>query len=590
MQGASRARRARRFSPYTCMQEDHENPAELARSALRRLAEQGVAPTPRHFRRAYFEQTPHGAALSSGALLRRLERLPLARSPAWPQLREALTSEHWELALDLMAGLLLDSQPVAAAPAPVGAAVGAFVREWSRSQASLSHLSKLQALQAVEATRDNAELERLLHDTAARWSALADRALPSSAEAPAAAAIGGGEPWRRAWADALRMVEHSYADAPQLRAQAGELLRLATELDASAERLQAPARALWKACEDWHDLSAQTRARLLEAMRLLLDNVSELFDPGHWLQTQIGALRALLLDPPDVPRLAQAVAQLKDLLFRQGVLARAEEDARAVARELFEMVVRSLGTYAESTARYGNDLNHGLRELDDSLDWERAKPVVQSILASSRRMLDDTHQLRASFAEAQSRLEQAQARTRSLEAELHSVSELVHLDPLTAALNRRGLEAAFRNDVARAQRQGDTLCLAIIDLDHFKRVNDNYGHDLGDAVLKELVRVARTELRPSDSVARLGGEEFMLVLPGASLEQAGQTVARLKQRFHAVRFQHPRNADGVQVAFSAGLALWHPEEGFDAVYARADQALLQAKRAGRDRVQLAEAD
>ncbi len=571
------------------MQADHDNPTELARSALRSLAEQGVAPTPQHFRRAYFAQTQRGAALSAGALLRRLERLPLARSPAWPQLREALASEHWELALDLMAGLLLDSQAAEAAPAPLGAAVGAFVREWSRSQVSLSHLNKLQALQAIESTRDHAALLRLLQETTSRWAALADRAV-AAGETPAAALGASTEPWRRAWADALRMVEHSYADAPQVRAQAEELLRQAADLEASAERLQAPARALWAACEDWHQMAAQARARLLDVMRVLLDNVSELFDPAHWLQARIGALRELLRDPADVPRLELAVAQLKDLLFRQGVLARAEDDARAVARELVDMVVRNLGTYVEATSRYGDDLVHGLRALDDSVDWERAKTVVQGILATSRRMLDDTRQLRASFAEAQSRLEQAHARTRSLEAELHSVSELVQLDPLTGALNRRGLEAAFRNEVARAQRQADTLCVAMLDLDHFKRINDTYGHDLGDAVLRELVRVARTELRPSDAVARLGGEEFMLLLPGASLEQASQTVTRLKQRFGAIRFAHARNPAGVQVAFSAGLARWLPDEGLDAIYVRADQALLQAKRAGRDRVELADSD
>ena len=567
------------------MQQDRdsrENPATIARAALKRLAEEGVAPTPQHYRKAYFAESPHGSALGGGALLQRLSRLPLAKSPAWPPLRDALGSEHWEMALDLMAGMLLETTPVRAAPA-LGPAIARFVREWARSQVGVSHLHKLQALQALEASADPVELLKTLQDHTARWAVLRERDSAQSEGAVAAAA----EPWRRAWTDAVRMAEHAYAEQGQIHAQAEALLRQAGEVESFTDAIQAAARDLWSACEHWELLSAQARVRLLEVFKLLLDNVAELFEADHWVQPQVTALRELLRDPPDVQRIEQAVGQLKDVLFRQGVLARAGDDARSIARELVEMVVRSLGAYVENSARYGDELEAGLRDLDASPDWSRARGVVQGILANSRRMLDDTRQLRTSFTEAQARLEEAHARTRALEDELQSVSELLQLDPLTGALNRRGLEVAFAREAARVQRNGDTLCVAMLDLDHFKRVNDSYGHDLGDTVLRELVRVARGELRPSDAVARMGGEEFMLILPGATLDHAAQTIARLQLHFASLRFSHSHQPAGVQVGFSAGIAAWRAGESLDAVYGRADRALLQAKSAGRGRIELA---
>lgn len=306
------------------------------------------------------------------------------------------------------------------------------------------------------------------------------------------------------------------------------------------------------------------------------------------MQDQIAGVHAALAEPIDVSRLELTVSNLKDVLFRQGVLARAGDDARTVARELIDMVVRSLGAYVENSARYGDRLEAGMRELSGSEDWDKAKTVVQGILLQSQSMLEDTRRLRASFDDAQAKLAAAQTRARSLESELQQVSELVQIDPLTGALNRRGLESAYRREVARSSRANQPLAVAMIDLDHFKRINDSYGHDTGDEVLKELVRIAREHLRPSDTVARLGGEEFMLLLPGEDGQGAAQAVARMRAAFAARSFAHPRQPAGIRARFSAGIATAARDEPLESIYARADRALLDAKAAGRDRVEHAD--
>jgi diguanylate cyclase len=562
------------------------SPAAIARAALRRLAEQGIEPTPEQYRRAYMAASPAGSLpAGAGELLQRLERSSLALQEWAPALRAAVSQGDWEHVVRTLWDQL-DTPFDPRQASGLGAAVARFVREWERSQAGLSRVQKLQALQSLEAADDPLQALQLLRNTSERWASLRERPAPPPSEAPAPAPGHTGS-WKRLWLDAVRMAEQAYTEQPAIQAQARALLGDAAELQDAAAGLAAQAHTLWDACEHWHGAATVSRARTLEAVRLLLDNVAELFSAQHWIQGQVAALHGVLHEPLDPQRLEQAVHGLKDLLMRQGVMQKATDDARSLARELIDMVVRSLGTYVESSERYGERLRTGMRELEESGDSQRAKSVVQGILAQSQQMLEDTRQLRVSFADAQDQLQQARSRARTLETELEQLSELIQQDPLTGALNRRGLEAAFRREVARVSRSGEALSLAMVDLDFFKRINDKYGHDTGDAVLRELVQVLRAELRPTDVIARIGGEEFLLLLPGEDEQGAAAAVERARRNLAGRLFAHPQQPAGIRAHFSAGVGRWSPGEALDAVYARVDKALLQAKTAGRDRVELA---
>ena len=160
-------------------------------------------------------------------------------------------------------------------------------------------------------------------------------------------------------------------------------------------------------------------------------------------------------------------------------------------------------------------------------------------------------------------------------AVLLRVSQLARQDPLTGAINRRGLEDALPIEFSRAARSGEPLTLVMIDLDHFKRYNDRRGHPAGDAVLRGAAQAWLKQLRPTDMLVRYGGEEFTLVLPGVDADHAKQMVDRLR----------PTVPD--RQTFSAGIATWDGAEGATEVLQRADQALLQAKKAGRNRSMVA---
>lgn len=157
-------------------------------------------------------------------------------------------------------------------------------------------------------------------------------------------------------------------------------------------------------------------------------------------------------------------------------------------------------------------------------------------------------------------------------------------DALTGLLNRGTFEGHLHNEWLLAMRRGAPLSLAIIDLDEFKQVNDRWGHAAGDTVLREVAAILRRDVRRSDLVARWGGEEFMVALPGATLPDAADLVEELRTRIADTPVTLSGGRD-VRVSLSAGVAVW-PVDGATAqeVIACADERLLIAKRAGRNRV------
>ncbi len=176
--------------------------------------------------------------------------------------------------------------------------------------------------------------------------------------------------------------------------------------------------------------------------------------------------------------------------------------------------------------------------------------------------------------------EQVRQRTRELEEANRELDRQVRHDPLTGVLNRRGFQSQFDLALALAQRGQRPLCVLMVDADHFKRVNDSYGHDVGDEVLKFLATTMTERLRNSDVVARLGGEEFVALLPDTDVEAARSVAQSLIEHVAA-----HRHAKAGQVTVSVGLATLNGEgDGADAMLRRADEALYDAKHQGRNRV------
>jgi diguanylate cyclase (GGDEF)-like protein len=173
---------------------------------------------------------------------------------------------------------------------------------------------------------------------------------------------------------------------------------------------------------------------------------------------------------------------------------------------------------------------------------------------------------------------------RSFQAMHARLAEQIGSDPLTGCMNRRSLEARLRSDLRQARRRGSTVAVVGVDLDHFKEINDSRGHPVGDIVLQQLAGIMKVTARDTDSVARFGGDEFVIILPDTGWQGALTFAERLRRCVDEYSFGPPDAP--VSTTISVGVALGRGTDATsaDALLKEADAALYKAKTAGRNRV------
>lgn len=250
-------------------------------------------------------------------------------------------------------------------------------------------------------------------------------------------------------------------------------------------------------------------------------------------------------------------------------------------REALWSFVRSLGETLAADQASDSRLEGQLERLRASVHGQSTEQIKQAVLS----VADSLTQIVAERRKRQdARLQTLAERMKGLREELEETRRHLDTDPLTRLYNRKALDEQLERIVAVNVILGQTTCLAIVDLDHFKRVNDTHGHQAGDKVL---IRVADTLIdafpRKTDFVARYGGEEFAVLFQQDSLRVARGLVDRMLERLRRVRVEHEGRS--IEVRASVGIAEWVPGETPEEWLARADHALYRAKQAGRDRTE-----
>ncbi|MCB1507847.1 MAG: diguanylate cyclase [Hyphomicrobiaceae bacterium] len=206
--------------------------------------------------------------------------------------------------------------------------------------------------------------------------------------------------------------------------------------------------------------------------------------------------------------------------------------------------------------------------------------TTETLEANAARLADLAEELET----AHGRLSEEIRQREVVEAELRVLAET---DALTGLFNRRRFFAQAETEMVRARRMGSKFSLAVIDIDHFKQINDTYGHNFGDAILTsaadQMCQVLRTRL---DILGRIGGEEFAVLMPGSDTEGARHVAERLREACTLVTVGEGKDAQAFSITVSIGVAEFDGDVTIDALYHRADCALYEAKRAGRDRVEV----
>ena len=230
--------------------------------------------------------------------------------------------------------------------------------------------------------------------------------------------------------------------------------------------------------------------------------------------------------------------------------------------------------------------------VQEAADLDDLKQVLENHLEGLLGTMDQHQKQRdAREQEVAARLKGLAERVAHMEQEalgfrehLEEQRQKALIDPLTGLPNRAAWSERLEHEIKQWQQHGNTLSLVMLDLDHFKRINDNYGHLAGDKVLKIIATVLRKRLRVADFIARFGGEEFVLLLPATTPAVGAKLLETLRAAIEACPFHF--KGERVTITISMGLASFRPGEHSDLVLKRADQALYRAKNGGRNRVEL----
>jgi len=585
------------------------NPSELARETLKTLAARKMPPTPDNYSRIYAEISgiPADGDRSATKVLRgiaeHLAQTPQS-APAGMALKKVIGTEDWDQCLKEIEKVL--PKPGGESTLSWSDLIRDLLRQLETPHKGLTVTRKKEGLETVlrRFTANPEALHDKLNGLIRSWavspvasSTEIDSVTPAASGSvtavPASAAahhIPGEEAGMPArLAELLAQTLQGILGAlPELTQEVQALVQQVRDIKAP-EQLTAFAKQLRQfliKAELRAGDNAKVHEGLVRLLRLLVENVGEMVEDEDWLHGQVAILQEIIARPIDRHAIADAERGLRDAIIKQGMLKQSLSEAKTTLKSLMATFIDRLGEITESTGDYHQKIEGYSKKIGKSNNLTELSHLLEDIMQDTRVIQASALRSHEELVGTRKQVQEAEAKIRKLELELAQISELVHQDQLTGALNRHGLDEAFEREATRADRSHTPVCIALLDIDNFKRLNDTMGHQAGDQALVHLSQVIKEALRPSDAVARYGGEEFIIVLPGIGLEEATATVERLQRELTKKFFLHAN--DRVLITFSAGVALRSPQEPQEDVIGRADRAMYKAKHTGKNRVIVAE--
>ena len=586
------------------------NPTDIARETLRQLATRRIAPTPDNYRDLYVRIAGHGSGEEEERLASKLtqfaEQLPKTgpHGDVRATLEKVLARRDWK---SLTAILLALTQTDVDKTRPEQAAERQGSREWTKTLRALMQGFETNRGGWTRAKKRDA-LDTLLN------AAPPD---PDTLLTKLCVLVSGWEetPAARTPIETAEDVPERAQDSPgdvalQLRdclitaldVALPALLRHAPDLAWEARTLAGRVRQANDAValiQIGNDLllftkraelhgggDGQIREALLRLLRLIVDNMHELADGDHWIQGQVAIIKNALTRPLTPEVIEEAERAIKDLMVRQGALKRSLEEARASLKVLLQDFIDRLGGMSDQTSDYQAKLETYSSRLQQTDAIVALNDIITDLMLDTRTMHEATVQSRSALTTARRQVQAAEVRIQQMERDLEQLTERAREDQLTGTLNRRGLDEAYKREAARADRQSSPMCVALLDIDNFKKLNDTLGHQAGDEALMHIVQVIKEHLRPADALARYGGEEFVILLPDSDVSEAIDVMARLQRELTKRFFLHKN--EKLLITFSCGVSERGSSEDLEPAVSRADRALYQAKRAGKNRVCAAE--
>ena len=588
------------------------NPAEIARETLKQMMARRMAPSPDNYRAIYNEIAGIADKQAESFPERELKLLLMSLPKETPaqqrlarQLDQAIKAENMEeFRVPLVEFIREHSTESELA---WGELCSDLLRQWEAKQSGLTPARKRESLDHVISSggKNNDLLFSRLQSLVRSWSMneaapedieLTDNlAETDNAAAPSAIVPASSTPVSRA-SELLPELREVFAftletivvtqldDEPELAGQAktfATAVRGATTIK-SLEDLLGDIKRFAFRLEFVAEDRTELRAGLLNLLQLMIENISELVVDDRWLNGQIEVVRDIVARPMNLRTINDAEQRLKEVIFKQSQLKHSLIEAKDALKQLLAGFIDHLAEFSDSTSDYHDKIERCVDKISKADNISQLEDVLAEVIRETRVIQLNAQRSRDDLRNTRQRVEEAEKRINELQEELDKASLLVRHDQLTGALNRRGLDEIYENEVSRARRRSSPLSVALLDIDNFKTLNDSLGHDAGDAALIHLVSVIRETLRPQDTLARFGGEEFIILLPDTSAANAETALIRLQREL--TRRYFLANNEKLLITFSAGVTELREEDTQASVVKRADEGMYQAKTTGKNRV------
>lgn len=584
--------------------------SEIARETIKQMAVRRVEPTPENYTQIYFEVAGKPVKEDPvGALRKALKQLPhdsLEQTNWINRWEKLLKQDNWQGLGELLTESM---QQQLSHSTKWPKAIRTLLQAWDDKRSGVDVARKRETLERVLINFGNdASLADKLIGMASHW-------LPSDAggdsmaltddhsEVPATAAVVVDSAATEALPSEVQKFHGAFTILQTLLKQTLQL-GLIPRLEGYPD-LQTEAVALQESTErakkvkEWEALAKSLKALLMrvevigakeddvrgdiiDLLHLLLSNIGELVAEDSWLTGQVYAVQSIISGPLDRAKLKQAEKSLKEVVYKQGLVKHSLVEARNSFKTLISTFIDKLKYMGEASELYSGKIESYAQELSQTDDLIKINELVNHLMRDTSVMQTDIMRSRDDLLSQQRVATDTQQRMEKLQEELQQLSEVVRIDQLTGVLNRRGMDEAFSTEIARYRRSGELLSIALLDIDNFKMLNDQHGHAAGDSALKHLAGVIKRAVRPTDIVTRMGGEEFVVILPNTNLDEAVVTMSRLQRALTKEYFLG--NNQKLLITFSAGVALFKTEDDVNSILARADQAMYLAKKTGKNRV------
>ena len=570
-------------------------PFEIARETLKQLAVRRIAPTPDHYLTLYHEIAGSDPAQSSfpqhhlRALTAALPRNSPEQLGLIRRLEEHIKNSNWEgyrgTLCDFLNGLI-EAQKI-----NWSELISQLLQQWDARHQGLTSARKREMLDHVlNASSSNPEtlygrLQNLLKSWGEGLSGEFTATNINVTTGEQNASEGLDAALKNLLAFTLEtVIAGQLAHEPRLAAEAHRLAAEVAQIHGNEGiehylgQFKRFAFKLELLAEDDQEL----RQSLLQLLQLLVTNINELVIDDRWLHGQIEVVREIIDQPLSQRSLDDAGRRLKEVLYKQSQLKASLFEARDAIKQMLAGFVDQLADFADTTSDYHNKIEVYADRISAANDISELESVIAEVMRETHNVQLNAQRSHDELRSAQEKVRQAEGRIRELERELEATSDLVRHDQLTGVLNRRGLDDMFAKEMARTRRHDSSLCVGLLDIDNFKKLNDSLGHTAGDQALIHLATVCRQTLRPQDSIARYGGEEFIILLPDTNLTEATHALTRLQRELTKRFFLHDN--EKVLITFSAGVTELLAEDDQTSVVNRADTAMYQAKQSGKNRV------